>query len=86
MRNHVTIPHKIQGVAKTMMSRSRRLADVDHIRAESSEMKHIIRTDDFIINAINRAFLVVVPDTTYVTKVYLPYIKGLMNKVVISDH
>ncbi|GJQ70294.1 hypothetical protein Trydic_g22732 [Trypoxylus dichotomus] len=48
-------PAQIQGVAKTL-SRSQRLADVDHIQTESSEIKHILRINGFITNTINRNF------------------------------
>ncbi|GJQ87969.1 hypothetical protein Trydic_g23384 [Trypoxylus dichotomus] len=61
---------------KTLVSKSQRLTDDDHLRAKSSEIKHILRTIGF--PTINRAFHAKTKpmDTiTYATKAYLLCIK-----------
>ncbi|GJQ82201.1 hypothetical protein Trydic_g23401 [Trypoxylus dichotomus] len=76
---------------ETLVSRSQRLADADHIRAESSETKHILRTNaftsntiNFTTNTINRVFhekAKSMDTTTCVTKEYLPVIKSRTDKI-----
>ncbi|GJQ87905.1 hypothetical protein Trydic_g1172 [Trypoxylus dichotomus] len=65
-------------------SRSQRLADTNHVRTESSDIKRILRTNGFTTSAVYRAFHAKTNtplDTTiYVTKAYLPYIKGTTDK------
>ncbi|GJQ80585.1 hypothetical protein Trydic_g19989 [Trypoxylus dichotomus] len=46
-------PAQLQGVAKTLKSRSQRLAGADHIRTESSEIKHILRINGFTTDTLN---------------------------------
>ncbi|GJQ83879.1 hypothetical protein Trydic_g6757 [Trypoxylus dichotomus] len=68
MRNHTTIPHSYK-----------EWRNAYHIRTESNEIKHTQRTNTFTTNTINRAFHAKtnpMDTTTYVTKTYLPYIKG----------
>ncbi|GJQ72547.1 hypothetical protein Trydic_g1218 [Trypoxylus dichotomus] len=70
---------QLQVVVKTLVPRSQRLADADHIRTESSEIQYILRTNGFTINTINRAFhtkTMQMDITTYVTKAYPPLHKG----------
>ncbi|GJQ70580.1 hypothetical protein Trydic_g22979 [Trypoxylus dichotomus] len=65
---------QLQGVAKAPVSRFQRFTVVDHIRIEGSEIKHILRTNGFTTNTMNRAFNAKtkpMDTTTYVTKAYL---------------
>ncbi|GJQ71837.1 hypothetical protein Trydic_g11516 [Trypoxylus dichotomus] len=50
MRNHTTIAHSYENPTVKI------LADVDHIRTESSKIKHIRQTNGFTTNTINRTF------------------------------
>ncbi|GJQ70729.1 hypothetical protein Trydic_g662 [Trypoxylus dichotomus] len=67
------------------MSRSQLLADADHIPTESSEIEHILRTNRFTTNTINRAYHVKTKPmhtATYITKAYFPYIKDQTNRKI----
>ncbi|GJQ66891.1 hypothetical protein Trydic_g7913 [Trypoxylus dichotomus] len=75
---------QLQGMAKTLLSRSQRLADADHIQTKRSEIKHILRINGFTTYTINRAFHArtkSIDTTTYVTKAYLTYIKSTTDKI-----
>ncbi|GJQ79189.1 hypothetical protein Trydic_g5435 [Trypoxylus dichotomus] len=47
-------PAQVQRVAKSLVSRFQRLADADHIRTESNEIKRILRTNGFTTNTIRK--------------------------------
>ncbi|GJQ78903.1 hypothetical protein Trydic_g74 [Trypoxylus dichotomus] len=48
-------PIQIQGMTESPVSRSQQLADADHIRTDSNEIKHILPTNDATTHTINRA-------------------------------